>query len=367
LKQWVARLIEQLDLDVKQKGNGSQPKVEMSEDRATLLYIIDTYNKNLLEIDTHPVRRVREILDEFSKELVDPGSNANTDKVLFRLRQFFSHYRVDEYTYIRKTFEDFKGILWDFVDQLSEDIVAERKDDNDVKVSLEELKEAVESDSIHELKAKAREFIDFYLESSTRREVSRERRMHGIKKNLDFMKKQLNDANQNMRLDHLTQAFNRKSFDERAKQQQQLFTLSGNQVSMIIMDIDFFKKINDTYGHDIGDFCLKECVRMLKECFHRDNDFVARIGGEEFAIILPDYAVPHAVKKADEFMAKVRKEVFITEQHRVQFTVSMGIAQLLRGESVDQWMKRADSALYLSKNSGRDRYTIASDEIKEAA
>lgn len=366
MKQWVARLIEQLDLDVKEKGSSSRPKVEMSEDRATLLYIIDTYNKNLLEIDTHPVRRVREILDEFTKELVDE-KNPNVDRVLFRFRQFFSHYRVDEYTYIRKTFEDFKGILWDFVDQLSEDIVAERKDDNEVKVSLEELKEAVESDSIHDLKAKAREFIDFYLESSTRREVSRDRRMNGIKKNLDFMKKQLTEANQSMRLDHLTQAYNRKSFDERAKQQQQLFTLSGTQVSMLLLDIDFFKKINDTYGHDIGDFCLKECVRMLKECFHRENDFVARIGGEEFAVILPDYAVPHAVKKAEEFMTKVRKEVFITEEHRIQFTVSMGIAQLMLGESVEQWLKRADNALYISKNSGRNRYTIAPGEIKDAA
>ena len=365
MKQWVARLIEQLDLEVKEKTS-EQPKAEMSEDRATLLYLIDIYNKNLFEIDTHPVRRVREILDEFAKELVDV-ENPNTDKILFRFRQFFAHYRVDEYTYIRKTFEDFKGILWDFVDQLSEDIVAERKDDDDVKLSLEELKEAVESDSIHVLKAKAREFIDFYLESSTRREVSRDRRMNGIKKNLDFMKKQLNDANRSMRLDHLTEAFNRKSFDERAKQQQQLFTLSGTPVSMIIMDIDFFKKINDTYGHDIGDFCLKECVRMLKETFLRENDFIARIGGEEFAIILPEYQVQHAVKKAEEFMTRVRKEVFVQGEHRVQFTVSMGIAQLDAGESVDKWMKRADTALYFSKNSGRNRYTIAPAGLKEVA
>jgi diguanylate cyclase len=364
LKQWVQRLIEQLDLDVKDQSS-AKAKAQISEDRATLLYIIDTYNKNLLEIDTHPVRRVREILDEFTTELVD-SENPNAEKILFRFRQFFSHYRVDEYTYIRKTFEDFKGILWDFVDQLSEDIVAERKDDDNIKISLEELKEAVEADSIQILKAKAREFIDFYLESSTRREISRDRRMTGIKKNLDFMKKQLTEANKNMRLDHLTEAYNRKSFDERAKQQQQLFTLSNTPVTMILMDIDFFKKVNDTYGHDVGDFILKECVRMLKETFHRESDFIARIGGEEFAVILPDYAIPHAIKKAEEFMAAVHKETFVHEQHQIKFTVSMGIAQLEHNETVEQWLKRADSALYTSKNSGRNRYTIASN-LKQVA
>jgi diguanylate cyclase len=173
------------------------------------------------------------------------------------------------------------------------------------------------------------------------------------------VKKQLVEANHAMRTDHLTGAYNRKSFDEAIKQHWQLYQISQVPVSLIILDIDFFKKINDRYGHDIGDFVLKECVKFLKEVYARPSDFVARIGGEEFAIILPEHAVEHAVQKAEEGLNRIRKEVFVKQDMELRFTVSMGIAQLENAETVDQWMKRADAALYESKNSGRNRHTVA--------
>lgn len=358
MKQWVQKFIEQLDYGFAGQSTRAKTEVEVSADRATLLYVIDIFNKHLIELDAHPVRKVREILDEFAKELVN-ADQTTADKVLFRFRHFFSAYRVDEYAYVKKAFEDFKGIIWDFVDQLAEDVNLEQAEDTEVAQSLKHLREAVEAESIDILRSKSREFIDCYVEKQTKKNQRRDRRMKGIKKNLDFVKKQLNDANNSARRDQLTQAYNRRSFDETLKQQASLFALDKHPVSMIVLDIDFFKKINDTYGHDIGDFVLKECVRLLKELFPRENDFVARIGGEEFAIVLPDYAIEHAVKKAEDALARIRKEVFVTQNMELRFTVSMGIAQLLEGETVDQWLKRADTALYASKHGGRNRSTVA--------
>ncbi len=355
MKQWVQKLIDQLDLGASEKSK-SRPK--LSDERATLLYLIDIYNKNLVDIDTHPIRRVREQLDEFTRELVGAGKE-ESEKVLFRFRQFFSGYRVAEYTYIRKNFEDFKGIIWNFVEHMSEDFQHEQTDDKEVQSNLEQLKEAVETDSIDLLRAKSKEFIHFYVEHQTKREQRRSKRMKNVRKNLDQVKKQLVEADRTMRLDHLTQAYNRRSFDEQMKQQFNLHTLEEAPVTLVSMDIDFFKKINDTYGHDIGDFVLKECVRILQGVFAQETDFVARIGGEEFAIVLADHALPQAIKRAEEAMTKIRKEVFVKDNMELRFTVSMGIAQLNTGETVDQWMKRADSALYESKNSGRNRYTVS--------
>ena len=105
---------------------------------------------------------------------------------------------------------------------------------------------------------------------------------------------------------------------------------------------------------------------MLKEVFNRPDDFVARIGGEEFAIILPDMRVDLAAKKAEEAMARIRKETLLIEKFEIKFTVSMGLAELLQNETSDQWIKRADSALYYSKNHGRDRYTIATALVSAA-
>jgi diguanylate cyclase (GGDEF)-like protein len=176
---------------------------------------------------------------------------------------------------------------------------------------------------------------------------------------LDLVKRQLVEADRAVRTDHLTGAYNRKSFDEHMKQQLQLFQLSGTPVSVLSLDIDFFKKINDTYGHDIGDFVLKECVKLLQDVFKTENDFVARIGGEEFVVVLSGHNIEHAVKRAEDVMARIRKEVFVEKNMELRFTASMGIAQLLEGETVDQLMKRVDQALYDSKHNGRNRFTLA--------
>lgn len=366
MKQWVKKLLEQFDIPWQEASSPAGPAIQISEEKATILHLIDTYNKHLIEIDTQPVRRVREILDEFAKGLVHTDLEV-AEKNLFRFRQFFASYRIDEYTYIQNTFDDFKNIIWDFADQLGEDIRFEQSKDLDVKQSLDQLREAVESNSIDVLRNKSREFIDYYIEVQSKKDEHRTRRIDAIQKNLSSVKKQLMEANQSMRVDHLTGAYNRKSFDEQLKKYVSLHQLSNNAVSLIALDIDFFKKINDSYGHDIGDFVLKECVRLLNEVFHRETDFVARTGGEEFTVILPDYQIEHAIIKADELLAKVRKEVFIQGELQIQFTVSMGIAQLLTSESGDQCLKRADQALYNSKQTGRNKYTVASSHLQSVA
>lgn len=360
MKRWVQKLVEQLNFTTGEESSKRKKQVDLSEDRATLLYIIDVYSKHLVDIENHPVRKVRENFDEFARELVDPKSKADPEKMLFRLRQFFSGYRVDEYTYVRKTFEDFKGILWDFVEQLADDSRFQDVADKDVHSSMKELKEAVESESIDILRAKSREFIDSYVEYTSKRDERRTKRMSNIKKNLDSVKKKLIEADRSMRTDHLTGALNRKSFDENVKQQVSLFEVAKADVTLCILDIDFFKKINDTYGHDVGDFILKECVRLLNESFgSADTDFVARIGGEEFAVILQDHSVAKAVARAEAAFIRIRNEVFVHDNNKIRFTISMGLAQLQSGESADQWIKRADAALYTSKNSGRNKWTVA--------
>jgi len=356
LKQWVKKLVDQLDWNELEKDSAS-PQAEMTEDRATLLYLLDTYSKHLFEVDKLPVRRVRETFDNIVKGLV--SNEANSEKILFQLRQFFSSYRIDEYTFIQNTFDDFKRIIWDFAEQLSDDIQYEQAKDAEAAKSLEQLREAVDANSIDALRSKSREFIDFYIKYQTQKDDRRTKRMSTMKKSLSTVKKQLMEANHNMRVDHLTQAYNRKSFDEQMKKHMQMSVISQTPVSLIILDIDYFKKINDAYGHDIGDFVLKECVVMLKEVFHRDDDFVARIGGEEFAIILPAFNAESAVVKAEEALDKIRKETFVHGELKINFTVSMGIAQWAQNETQDQWTKRADSALYSSKQTGRNKYTLA--------
>jgi diguanylate cyclase len=357
MRPWVKKLVNQFDIEWDTSGKSKNSIENMSDETATLLFIIDTYSKNLFEIDKQPIRKVREALDEYSKSLLTPGKT-DFEKLFFRIRQFFGGYRIEEYSYIQKTFEDFKNIIWDFADQLSEDARYEQIHDEEVKKNLGDLREAVESNSIDDLRIKSREFIDQYIEYQYKREKQRQETLVKVEKNLSTVRKKLVEVNQNMRVDHLTQAYNRMSFDEQIKKHHRLFELSKTPASLLSLDIDFFKKINDSYGHDIGDYVLQECVKTLKEVCYKDGEFIARVGGEEFAIILPDCTVEQAARKADDILNKVRKEVYIHGNLEIKFTVSIGVAELAKGESLAKWVKRADEALYHSKQYGRNRYSI---------
>lgn len=367
LKQWVVKLLQQLDISFyKDYGTGHGADKNgpvINEDKATLIYIIDVYNKHLFEIEKHNIRKVREKLDTLAKNLANPDP-VQTEKALFEIRQFFSSYRIDEYTYIQNTFDDFKRIVWDFADQLSEDLRFENSKEKHLATNLKDLKEAVEANSIETLRLKSREFINSYVEYQSQKNELRNKRVVNTKKNLDLVKKQLFAANNSLNTDHLTSASNRKNFDEYIKKLVQINKISNGQVSLIMLDIDFFKKINDSYGHDIGDFVLKECVHTLKQVFHKEEEMVARIGGEEFVVVLPNHSIEHAVVRADEAQKRIRNEVFLQGELSIRFTVSMGIAQLLENETASDWLKRADLALYQSKNSGRNKYTVAGKLLK---
>ncbi len=365
MKSWVSKLIDQFDFDWPE-GKGQQRSVNVNEEVATLLYIIDTYNKHLIELDEHPVRRVRETLDEFAKALMNP-QRGNTEKWLFRFRQFFSKYRLDEYTYIQKTFDEFRGIIWEFVDQLGDDFAYEHSSDREIQKTLLNLKDAVEANSIDELKHSSRHFIDAYVEYQTKKDERKARRLSSVRENLSLVRKKLVVANHNLRRDHLTSAYNRKSFDDQIKDHHRLCAVSEAPVSLIMFDIDHFKKFNDTYGHAVGDFILIECVKLLEGAFAKDSDFVARVGGEEFAIILPDNKVTDAMKKAESALNCIRNEIFVHNDLKLSFKASMGIAEYIKGETVDEWMKRADDALYEAKTTGRDKYSVSKFNLKITA
>lgn len=359
MKQWMKKLAEQFEIDW--SGDPSKPQTpQISEEMASLVYLLDVLNKHLIDIDTHPIRKVRGKLDEFAKVLMK-GDKADTVKALFELRQWYSSYRIDETTYVQNTFDDFKRIIWEFADHMSEEIREERATDKEIAASLEGLREAVEANSIDSLRTKSREFINNYIEHQLKKESRREKRMTQVRKNLGSVKKQLLAANHSMKTDHLTGADNRKSFDEQVKNHWRLFEMEKTPCTLIFFDIDHFKKINDSYGHDIGDFVLKECVRLLKESFKRESDVVARTGGEEFAIILPGLTLEETVPYAEACLEKIRKEVFVQGNLEIRFTASMGIAPATDGETCSEWIKKADMALYQSKNTGRNKYTLASN------
>jgi diguanylate cyclase (GGDEF)-like protein len=154
--------------------------------------------------------------------------------------------------------------------------------------------------------------------------------------------------------DTLTKLFNRNKFNEVLQDEIKLATSAKEPLSILFIDIDFFKNVNDKYGHDAGDRVLVEIAKILQSSL-RTNDFVARWGGEEFVVVLQSTYVNQAVDIANKIRGKVKKYQF---SDIGSLSISLGVTQFIESDSIDTFIKRADKALYNAKENGRDRVEV---------
>ncbi len=159
--------------------------------------------------------------------------------------------------------------------------------------------------------------------------------------------------------DPLTKLLNRRSFIVRINHEISRSHRYKNELSYMIIDIDYFKKINDTYGHLTGDAVLKAFAIKISSIL-RDSDFIARIGGEEFAIALPNTSMNSANKLAERIRKEIEEHIVQHKNKSINITVSIGLSKLILNEkSIEGVFSRADSALYQAKNSGRNKVCVA--------
>jgi diguanylate cyclase (GGDEF)-like protein len=128
-------------------------------------------------------------------------------------------------------------------------------------------------------------------------------------------------------------------------------------LGLLMLVVDFFKRVNDAHGHPGGDEVLREVTRRLRAGL-RDTDAIARVGGEEFMVLLPQVSTSGAVELADRLRAAVAQQPVLLPAS-VPVTISIGVALVHRGEGIDAAMSRADKALYVAKDTGRNRVVLA--------
>ncbi|MDX1368893.1 GGDEF domain-containing protein, partial [Pseudomonas sp.] len=137
----------------------------------------------------------------------------------------------------------------------------------------------------------------------------------------------------------------------------------NSQLTLVLLDIDHFKKVNDQYGHRTGDLCLQAFAERMRLVFRRDSDILLRLGGEEFAVLMPNTTLEQAIPLAERFRAALA-EVPLHVQAQVQelpLTCSLGIGHFLPlcDDSAETFYKRVDDALYRAKARGRNRLELA--------
>ncbi|MED5520174.1 MAG: diguanylate cyclase [Pseudomonadota bacterium] len=175
------------------------------------------------------------------------------------------------------------------------------------------------------------------------------------KRGMEHLNEELKTAS---RVDGLTGLYNRRYWQERFDEMHKLCVRREKPSTALMLDIDHFKRINDTYGHQAGDKVIKMLAALIKRCV-RETDLAGRYGGEEFAIILNDSSVEDAKIVAQRIRQLAKRLVVEHEGESISFTVSLGLAQFSPDfKGAMAWLECADQALYEAKENGRNQYRI---------
>lgn len=176
-------------------------------------------------------------------------------------------------------------------------------------------------------------------------------------KDIGALKSDLNAIRKDAFTDALTEIPNRKAFNKQMEEFTGALKAKSGYLSLLMTDIDKFKSFNDKHGHVVGDQVLKVVAKTLAKNV-RDSDFAARYGGEEFAVLFPNTRLKDAIVIAEKARNSVRAKDMQnrrTGENLGKVTISIGVAEYTLGESIEDFIARADTALYLAKQMGRDR------------
>jgi diguanylate cyclase (GGDEF)-like protein len=161
--------------------------------------------------------------------------------------------------------------------------------------------------------------------------------------------------------DYLTGLNNRRSFIEKTEIELYRKERYGRELSLIMFDIDYFKLINDKYGHNVGDLVLKEIANICRLVL-REIDIIGRIGGEEFAILLPETGIKEAIMVAERLRIAIENAKVLAFDKEIKFAASFGVTVTNNSnKTINELLNQADTALYKAKNSGRNKVVVKED------
>jgi diguanylate cyclase (GGDEF)-like protein len=275
------------------------------------------------------------------------------------VREFVRDYAKSSTTHTRTVLSDLRQVIWVFIQNLSHSLSQEQEADNCIKEQLGRLEVLAQSSATGELKREVLATVVKLGEIVEQRHKNQHARVEALGTQVRILGSELETARKENEVDPLTRLFNRKAFDDYLVRSVELARAFGQSTCLLLIDIDRFKTINDTFGHPEGDAVLRRVADAMARIFLRRSDFVARYGGDELAAVLRETSLKEGQGLADRLLRAVRAIPTDREGVRYPLTLSIGIAALLPGEEPRLWIERADKVLYQAKRDGRDRFVAA--------
>jgi len=260
-----------------------------------------------------------------------------------------------------KTVSEFNGIVGSVLESLqdtTESSETVHKNVNEVKNYLGELKENVaingEKSDVFEKISDRIEDINRHTSDFFNKIKGYSKKIFDLKSRISELESALSKTQEEVKSDFLTKLLNKRGLDSEVDRLEKIYNENRGSYSLVVIDLDHFKKINDKYGHDAGDLILVYFSKILKEAVV-DEESVGRYGGEEFLVLLPNIPQNDAIDFAEELRKKVIHTKFIYKNERVDVTFSAGVSHRDNYTSFEDLFQDADKQLYRAKELGRNR------------
>jgi diguanylate cyclase len=251
---------------------------------------------------------------------------------------------------------DLRQVIWVFIRNISQAFSQDEQTDERLLAQMERLAKLVEANATAELKREVLDAVGTLKLILEERSQRQHKQMQVLGAQVRSLGDELESARREGETDPLTRISNRKAFDDYLARSVEMFKAFGHPMSMLVVDVDHFKTVNDSNGHVTGDEVLRHVANAVVKVFLRKNDFVSRIGGDEFAVILRETSVEDAHTLAERVLGRIRALLVPTPtEETIAVTVSIGLAQIEIGDDEKTWLDRADRCLYSAKEAGRDR------------
>jgi diguanylate cyclase len=351
-------------------GPSAQADPAAGEDAAldALASVLKMYGEHAFDTDNVTAEDTRSECEGWAKKLTVGGGKATESESgeakPFRrdfggVRRYFTAQRAHEREFVGRSLGNLRQAVHAFARCLTTTVGEDRAADERVGAQVGKLVGAFRSNDSVAIRTEAEGIVSIVQEVMAKRSESQKRMLGELSQKIADLREELQEVREKAALDPLTQLFNRAALDAHLDRVADLAFLLSSSPCILMIDVDHFKKCNDSYGHLSGDEVLRRVADMLVRNFLRREDFVARYGGEEFVVVIPDSSLHNAELRAERVRQSIAELEIEAPRGKIQVTVSIGLAALAAGDTGASWLARADAALYEAKGAGRDCVRVA--------
>ncbi len=284
----------------------------------------------------------------------DIPASADGSREWGRVRRFFADRRHAEKEFVTQRLQGYRGIVDELVSGLREIGLRDQSAETSILECLTSIEDAIGDAALPQIQQALSHTVMQVNETFAQQKREYEKQLSELNARMSNLRQDLVAAREEMKRDPLTEAFNRGAFDTAILQSLNMHFVSQQPVTLLMIDLDNFKDVNDNYGHAAGDAALRAVGECLARSFIRRNDLIARYGGDEFAVILSDTSARHTTSLVERFLETVRALEIMSGDTAIRISCSVGYTEVTSDDSVESFVDRADKALYKAKADGRD-------------